>query len=132
MAIDGTSGNIYVADGGNHAIRQITSANVVTTIAGGPGQATLVGNPTGITIDQQGSLFITDELGRVIQLTSAKILYILAGGSNVGGYADGAGAVAKFNAPQGIVVDAHGNIYVADSNNNIIRKVLVVDVANSG
>jgi sugar lactone lactonase YvrE len=121
------SGNIYVADSGNSAIRQITPAVVVTTVAGGPGQSALVGYPAGIAMDAHGNFFITDQSGRIIELTAAKVLYDLAGASNVAGFADGSGTAVQFNTPQGIAVDAAGNIYVADPNNNRIRKVVVVN-----
>ena len=124
------SGNIYVADQGNSAIRQITPGAVVTTIAGGPGQSSLVGYPAGISIDSKGNFFIADASGRVIELTAAKVLYDLAGAANVNGFADGSGTAAQFNSPQGIGVDALGNIFVGDSNNNRIRKV-VIDVGNN-
>ncbi len=121
------AGNIFVADLGNNAIREITTAGVVTTIAGGPGQAALVGNPGGLAMDAAGNIFITDENGRVIELTAARVLYDLAGTSGLAGFVDGSGVTAKFSTPQGIGVDASGNIYVADFNNNRIRKVLVVN-----
>jgi sugar lactone lactonase YvrE len=124
------SGNIFVADLGNSAIRQITSAGVVTTIAGGPGQTSLLGSPGALAMDASGNLFITDESGRVVELNSAKVLYPLAGTTNVAGFADGTGTAAQFNTPQGICVDASGNIFVADFNNNRIRKVVVVDSSN--
>ncbi|MGZ3777104.1 MAG: SMP-30/gluconolactonase/LRE family protein [Mucilaginibacter sp.] len=125
LAVD-PSGNLYVADKNNSAIRQITPAGVITTIAGGPKQQALIGYPAGICVDASGNSFITDQAGRIIELTSAKTLYILAGASNVSGFADGSGTAAQFSAPQGICVDAGGNIYVADFNNNRIRKVVVV------
>ncbi|MDB5143743.1 MAG: hypothetical protein JWQ66_2456 [Mucilaginibacter sp.] len=124
------AGNIFVADLGNSAIREITPAAVVTTIAGGPGQSALLGYPAGLALDAQGDFFITDESGRIVELTAAKVLYNLAGTSNVNGFADGSGISAQFNAPQGIGVDASGNIYVADFNNNRIRKVVVADIQN--
>ncbi|MFI5160190.1 MAG: NHL repeat-containing protein [Sphingobacteriales bacterium] len=125
IAVDAT-GNIYVADDGNNAIRLITPAGVITTIAGGPVQTALVGYPSALCVDATGNLFISDESGRIIELTSARALYVLAGASNVTGYADGTGAAAIFNTPQGIVVDKTGNnIYIADFNNSRIRKLVV-------
>ena len=76
------------------------------------------------------NFYITDETGRIIELTAARVLYSLAGTTNVTGFADGIGIAAKFNTPQGIAIDASGNIYVADFNNNIIRKVVVVNTGN--
>ena len=125
IAVD-ASGNVYVADLDNNAIRQITPAGVLSTIAGGPGQTALVGYPSALCVDATGNIFISDEAGRTLKLTSAKILYVLAGASNVAGYADGTGAAAQFSTPQGIGVDGAGNIYVADFNNSRIRKVVVV------
>lgn len=119
-------GNIYVADLGNNAIRMITPAAVVTTIAGGPGQTSLLGNPIALTMDAQGNFFIADESGRVVELTAAKVLYDLAGAPNVAGYADGTGTAAKFNNPQGICITPSGSIFVSDFNNNVIRKVVKV------
>ena len=119
-------GNIYVADGGNSAIRQITPAGVITTIAGGPGQSALIGDAAALCIDGSGDLFISDAAGRIIELTSTRTLYYLAGTSAVFGYADGSGTDAKFNSPRGIAVNTAGDIYVADQNNNRIRKVVVV------
>jgi sugar lactone lactonase YvrE len=124
------SGNIFVADLGNSAIREITPAAVVTTIAGGPGQSSLLGYPAGLALDAHGNFFISDASGRIIELTAAKVLYDLAGSPNVNGFADGSGTLAQFNSPQDIGVDAAGNIFVADLNNNRIRKVVIVDSQN--
>jgi streptogramin lyase len=121
-----SKGNLYVTDQNNSAIRQITPAGVISTIAGGKDQEALIGYPAAICVDASGNSFIADESGRIIELTSNKLLYVLAGGYNVQGYADGSGSAAQFNTPMGICVDASGNIYVSDLNNNRIRKVVVV------
>jgi sugar lactone lactonase YvrE len=124
VAVD-ANGNLYVCDQGNAAIRKITPGKVVTTIAGGPKQSTMLNYPSGIAIDAQGNLYITDEGGRIMEYTTNSILYILAGAANVAGFVNGAGTTAQFNIPQGIAIDANGNIYVADKNNNCIRKLAV-------
>ena len=121
---EGPDGNLYVADRGNSAIRMITPAGVITTVAGGPEQTALVGLPSGLCIDAQGNIFLTDEQGRVIELTAARTLYDLAG-TTTAGYADATGTAALFNQPQGIVVNAGGSLFVADYNNNRIRKVVI-------
>ncbi|WPU94962.1 hypothetical protein SNE25_05430 [Mucilaginibacter sabulilitoris] len=122
VALD-AQGNIYISDLLNNAIRKITTAGVVTTVVGGPKQTALVGNPAAVTIDAKGNLFISDQSGRVLEINTNKVLLSLAGNVTSPGFADGQGASALFNSPQGIVVDASGNIWVADSNNNRIRKV---------
>jgi len=124
VAVD-KNGNIYVADEGNSAIRKITSAGVVTTIAGGPSLPDLLNYPAAIAVDKQGNFFILDEGGRVLEYTTANVLYTLAGSLNSPGLVNGPGSAAKFNNPQGIAVDANGNIFVADKNNNCIREITV-------
>ena len=124
VAVD-AAGDIYVADQGNSAIRKITNAGIVTTVAGGPTQSSDVGYPAGMVIDANGTLFISDESGRVMELTSAGALYSLAGNINTAGFANGTGAVVQFNSPQSITMDTQGNFYVADSNNNIVRKLVL-------
>jgi streptogramin lyase len=123
--VEGPDGNLYVADRGNSAIRMITPAGVISTVAGGPEQTALVGLPSGLCMDAHGNMFITDESGRVIELTAARTLYDLAGTASKSGYADATGTDALFNQPQGIVVDANGSLFIADYNNNRIRKVVI-------
>lgn len=121
------AGILYVADLSNNAIRQIATDGTVTTLVGNP--TTLIDQvnlPVGITTDKAGNMFITDESGRILEITvTSKVLYSIAGNANVSGYTEGKGTVAKFNNPQGITTDATGNVYVADCNNNVIRKLVV-------
>lgn len=123
IALD-AAGNVYVADFGNNAIRKITPAGVVTTYAGDQG-SDLVGAPTALAIDKDGTLFIADGNGRVLSITAAKVLHVLAGTSGTSGLVNGAGKNALFSNPQGVAVDASGNIYVSDYNNNQIRKIVM-------
>ena len=122
IAIDG-SGNAFVADLGNYALREVSPAGRVTTLAGNPKQTKLINLPSGLAFDAGGNLFITDEGGRILEYTKNAVLYVLAGKLNTAGYKDGTGLAALFNNPQGITVDASGNIYIADQNNNCIRKI---------
>jgi sugar lactone lactonase YvrE len=124
VAVD-AAGNVYVADQSNSAIRKITADGVVTTIAGGPTQTGLLNYPAGIALDKDGNIYIADEGGRIMECTTANVLYILAGSLNVPGFVNGAGTTALFNNPQAITVDANNNIYVADQGNNCIRKLTV-------
>ncbi len=130
VAVD-TSGNVYVADGGNNLIRKITSTGVVTTVAGGSssgsingtGTAALFFEPSGIAIDKSGNLFVAD-LGNYLirKITPAGIVTTLAG-RGVKGSVNGTGAAASFNGAGGLTVDASDNVYVADFGNNVIRKI---------
>lgn len=123
IAIDANN-NIYVAETLNHAIRKITPAGVVTTFVGGNKQTGLVGSPSGIVFDKSGNLFITDQGGRILEITKDKVLKSIAGNSTAG-FAEGVGTAGIFNSPQGVAIDAGNNVYVADYYNNRIRKIVL-------
>lgn len=125
------NGDVFVADRLNHRIRKITAAGVVTTIAGSGaagfadanGAAAQFEKPTGIAIDGGGNLYVADESNhRIRKITAAGDVTTFAG-TGVAGFADGAAADAKFLYPAGVAVDADGNVYVADSGNQRIRKI---------
>ena len=133
VAVDG-AGNVYVADQSNSTIRKITSAGVVTTLAGTPGvtgNADGTGNaaqfyyPTAIAVDVSGdNIYVAQSYNHTIRkVTSAGVVTTLAGTPGVAGSADGNGSAALFNKPQGLAVDGSGNVYVADTNNGLIRKI---------
>ncbi|MDK2773028.1 MAG: T9SS type A sorting domain-containing protein [Flavobacterium sp.] len=123
------SGNLYVADRGNHKIRKITPAGVVSTIAGSTlgylddiGTSARFYYPNGVTVDSSGNLYVADGgNNRIRKITPTGQVTTLAGSSS--GYVDDIGTAAKFNTPYGIVVDGTGNIYVADWGNHKIRKI---------
>lgn len=124
ITIDATGTNLYIADQGNHAIRKIViSSGLVTTLAGTAAQTATLNSPNGITIDASGNIYFVDTAGRIMELTSAKVLYTLAG-SSAAGYADGTGSSALFNSPQSLAL-YQGALYVADSGNNMIRKLVL-------
>jgi sugar lactone lactonase YvrE len=132
LTIDG-SRNLYVADTLNHNIRKVTSAGVVSTIAGfptisgtndGTGSAVRFNNPYGIAVDSAGNLYVADTFNHTIRkINSAGAVSTLAGLPGIAGSADGTGGNARFKNPYGIVVDAAGNLYVADTGNSTIRKI---------
>ena len=133
-----SAGNLYVADSGNNKIRKITFSGTsvtVSTVAGagtigstnGSATTALFNNPKGITIDSAGTIYVADTDNDIIrEINTEGVVSTLAGNAAQSYYiqfADGTGATAKFNTPTGICVDSNGNLYVADSMNNRIRKV---------
>ncbi len=133
VAVDGR-GNVYVADSANHMIRKIDSAGVVTTLAGsttsgcadGIGTAASFNFPYGVAVDASGNVYVADTNNHMIRkITSLGVVTTLAGAwsSNNAGHADGTGAAASFNGPNGVAVDGRGNVYVGDTLNHMIRKI---------
>lgn len=131
VAVDDT-GNVYVADASNNAIRKITSAGVVTTLAGGgaagstdgTGSAARLDEPRGICIDSSGILYVADYDNHTIRrVTPDGVVTTIAGRADVAGNTDGVGTAATFRGPMGIAVDSTGVVYVADSGNRAIRRI---------
>jgi len=124
------NGVIYVADAFNSCIRKIENG-VVTTFAGNGNANITNGNssvarfkiPNRLTLDTKGNLYLLDAADpRIRKITPAADVYTYAG-TNVFGFKDGESIVAQFGQSFGIVADEHGNIYVADSQNDSIRKI---------
>jgi sugar lactone lactonase YvrE len=132
LTID-TAGNIYVADTGNNLIRKITPAGVVTTLAGtvhftgsddGVGTQATFGAPYGIVVDPAGNLYVADNnYHNIRKIAPNGTVTTLAGRAGSKGSSDGIGTQARFNSPSGIAIDKSGNLYVADTGNNLIRMI---------
>jgi len=125
-------GNVYVSDYGNQRIRKITPAGVVTTFAGngttgstnGTGTNATFANPYGLTIDLDGNLYVADTVSFGIRkITPTGVVTTVAGSGVTGAFADGIGTNARFNQPAGVTIDTYGNLYVADTINQRIRKI---------
>jgi serine/threonine-protein kinase len=141
LALD-ASGNMYVADGKNDVILKLTSTGVVTILAGksdtagyadGTGKSAEFKSPQGISVDGAGNVYVADQgNNRIRKITPAGVVTTLAG-SGAATYAGGTGTTAAFNAPSGVAVDAAGDVYVADFDNNMIREIspsgLVTNIA---
>jgi sugar lactone lactonase YvrE len=127
------AGNLYVTESDGDTIRKITPARKVTTLAGkagapgsanGRGAAARFDGPCGIARDAAGNLYVADASDFTIRkITPAAVVTTLAGRAGSEGSADGSRAAARFLTPQGIACDAAGNLYVADTDNDTIRKI---------
>ena len=134
VALDG-AGNLYIADTNNHRIRKVDAAGVISTVAGsgtagysGDGGAAVAAQlyaPEGVAVDGSGNLYIADRGNdRIRKVDAAGVISTVAGSSTAGFSGDGGTATAaKLNFPAGVAPDGAGNLYIADSLNQRIRKV---------
>jgi len=146
-----SSGNLFIADMVNNVIRQVDTKGIITTVAGnngfgqgysGDNQAATnaqLNKPTAVAVDSAGNLYIADTVNNRIRKVTASTGFIttIGGQTTAGSSGNGGAAInALLNAPQGIAVDAAGNVYFADSNNHQIRKIntagIVSAVAGNG
>jgi sugar lactone lactonase YvrE len=116
VAVD-SKGNIFVADTGNSAVRKITPQGEVSIVATGPG----VRHPLGIVVTNDGFLFVTGS-DRVIRISPDRDSDASYAGGLVG-FADATGFQARFRSVTGIAIDREGNLFVADSQNYLIREI---------
>jgi sugar lactone lactonase YvrE len=147
IALDAT-GSLYVADTTSNTIRKISAAAAVTTLAGsvaqvgsvdGTGSAARFNKVNGIATDSAGNAYVADSGNQTIRkITRAGVVSLFAGtnGLSYGGFADGGPGTAMFRSPGGVASDSAGNIYVADTYNEAIRKItpdgVVSTLAGSG
>lgn len=155
VALDG-AGNLYIADRHNNCIRQvITATGIITTIAGsgltGPGNGGFGGDsgpateaqlnlPGNIVVDPSGNLYIADTYNNRIRqvITGTQIITTVVGdGSEAFGGDNGLAINAQLQGPTGVAINGQGDLYIADANNNRIRKVImatgvITTVAGSG
>jgi NHL repeat len=140
LAMD-SAGNMFVAEYGSATIRKITPAGEVSTLAGlaySPGSADGTGSaarfyaPTGLATDRAGHVFVADSGNNTIRkITPAGVVSTIAGTVAVTGSADGTGRAAGFNGLQGIATDNAGNVLVADTDNQTIRKITPAGVVST-
>ncbi len=147
IAVDAT-GNLYIADLFNHRIRKVSPDGIITTVAGtgeasfsgdeGPATSASLNLPFDITVDAAGNLYIADKDNhRIRKVDTAGIITTVAGTEEAGFSGDGGPATdAKLNFPRDVAVDVTGKLYIADTENFLVRKVsadgIISTVAGNG
>jgi sugar lactone lactonase YvrE len=147
VALD-AAGNLFIADTYNNRIRKVSASGVITTVAGtgtsgysgdgGPATSAKLYNPWGVAVDGAGNLFIADTLNHCIREVSVSGVITTVAGTGTYGYDGDGGAAtsAQLWFPQGVAVDAAGNLFIADTYNNRIREVsasgVITTVAGTG
>ena len=133
LAVD-RSGNIFILENGDGKIRKVDSSGNINTIAGtgaagfsgdgaDPAKATM-NYPTGVAIDGAGNLYIADTLNQRVRKVAGRSITTIAGNGLMSYSGDGGPATAaQMNDPEGVAVDTAGNLYIADTGNNVVRKV---------
>ncbi len=130
-----SSGNLYLADFGNHRIRKVDTSGIITTVAGtgvagfsgdgGPATEAQLNGPTGLAFDHSGNIYIADWTDyRIRKIEAATgIITTVAGNGSRGFSGDGDRATDASLIPTDLAVDAFGNLFIADYNNGRVRKV---------
>jgi sugar lactone lactonase YvrE len=129
-----TNGNLYLADAQNHVVREIAKGGLITTVAGtgaegyggdgGAATAAYLDTPTGVAVDGSGNVYIADSHNHRIREVTAGTITTIAGTGVPGFSGDGGPATAaQFSLPSAVAVDGSGNVYIADTNNQRIRKI---------
>lgn len=135
LALD-NAGNLYISDVGNRVIRKVNTAGIISTIAGtpgvfgysgdgGPATSAKLAAPVGIAVDASGNIYFADAGSHVIRKISTGGIISTVAGTGTSGFSGDAGAAtsAKLNGPTDVAFDAAGNLYIADRDNNVVRKV---------
>jgi trimeric autotransporter adhesin len=142
VAVD-KSGNLFIADTGNSRVRKVSSAGIITTVAGimiagysgdgGSASSAQLNGPTAVAVDAAGNLYICDHgNNRIRKVASDGVITTIAGVGSPGFSGDGGQAAsAQLNGPMGIALDSAGNVFIADYDNSRIRKVTSKTAASS-
>jgi len=142
VAID-SRGNLYIADELNHRVRRVDASGIIASIAGagaagisgdgGPATIALLSSPSGVAVDAGGTVYIVDTGNNRIRAIDGSGRIATKAGDGTAGFSGDGGpsSAARLNAPGGIAVDETGNIYIADTGNNRIRKITAAGVIST-
>jgi len=146
VAVD-ASGNLFIADTDNRVIREVDTNGIITTVAGGgndglgdngPATSASLTEPYGVAVDAFGNLFIADSGDHRIREVDTNGFITTVAGNGSGSYSGDGGLAtnARLDSPEGVAVDGFGNLFIADTFNNVIRKVgtngIITTVAGNG
>ena len=143
------AGNFYVCDAGANVIRKVNPSGIISTIAGnptsfgfggdgGPATASVLNGPIDIKVDAQNRIYICDRINRRIRMIDTTGIITTIAGNGTSGYTGDGGqaTAAELSSPHGIVFDATGNLYFADANKCVVRKItpagIISTIAGSG
>ncbi len=153
IGVFANNGNVYIVDQLKHVVRKVDADGIITTVAGngrgggvvgegfggdgGPATDAFLALPSGVFVDGAENIFIADSVNNRIRKVNAEGIITTVAGNGVEGFGgDGLAIDASVNEPESIAIDNAGNIYVADTKNNRVRKVdangMVTTVAGSG
>eukprot|EP00887_Chlorella_sp_A99_P003284 scaffold9.g3284.t1 len=130
LAFDSGTGDLYIADSGNHVVRRVSPGGAIATVAGngaqgrggdgGPATAASLSTPSAVALDPGGTLLVADTGNNVVRAVSLGGTISTAVGSGAAGFAgdDGPPLTAQLSAPRGIAVDSAYAMYIADTGNN--------------
>lgn len=147
VALD-AAGNMYISDNGNHRIRKVSAAGIMTTLAGngvpgfagdgGAASAASLQSPFGVAVDTASSIYIADHHNNRIRKVSTNGIITTVAGNGAKGFSGdgGAATAAALSWPAGVAVDGAGNIYIADIDNHRVRQVnpagIIATLAGNG
>ena len=134
VAVD-AAGNVYVADRRDNRVRKIDTSGMITTVAGtgdpgnagdgGPASQARFRRPEGVAVDSSGAVYVADrDNNRIRKIDASGTITAFAGTGDRGNDGDGGPASqAQFRSPEGVALDSLGNVYVADRDNHVVRKI---------
>ncbi len=144
VAVDAANG-VYIADNGNCRVRKVTNGTIATVAGngtagfsgdGGPATSAQMFMPSGVAADSNGAIYVADQSNSVVRKISNGVITTVAGNGTDGYSGDNGPATnASLRYPVSVALDASGNLYIADTSNNVVRKVsggIITTVAGNG